>query len=165
MSRAWIALGGNQGDRSENFAQALRGLGTLGGVELVRGSPVYETPPMGPPGQDRYWNAVVEVQTSVSPPELLRHCLALENQLGRAREVRWGPRTIDLDILVYEGQEMDDPGLKLPHPGITQRAFVLRPLADLEPDLRIGGRTVLDYLADVSEVGMIRVKDSVLSCL
>jgi len=164
LKKAWIALGGNLGDRRALFAQAVCELGSGEDLWITRRSPVYETPPMGPPGQDRYWNAVVEVETSLEPPALLARCQEIERRLGRVREVKWGPRVMDLDILLFEGWEAASPELTLPHPGITQRAFVLRPLADILPDYRIEGKRVEDWLALVSCGGMDVVKDFVLPC-
>jgi 2-amino-4-hydroxy-6-hydroxymethyldihydropteridine diphosphokinase len=164
MSEAWIALGGNLGDREDHFAHAIKLLGDHSGVSIERGSPVYETPPIGPAGQERYWNAVIEVKTSLDPAYLLASCLEVERKLGRMRDVRWGPRTIDLDVLLFGELVVDDPELTLPHPRLHERAFALRPLADLVPRKSLGGKTVIQWLGEVSEDGMVRVKDSVLAC-
>ncbi|MBC2601543.1 2-amino-4-hydroxy-6-hydroxymethyldihydropteridine diphosphokinase [Puniceicoccus vermicola] len=164
MRRAWIALGGNLGDRESMFAEALKRLAEASGLDIVRGSAIYETPPFGPPGQDRYWNAVIEVRTSLEPPELLGLCLDVENGLGRSREIRWGPRTIDLDLLLFDDLVWETEELILPHPRMTERAFVLRPLADLIPEKRLGNLSVREHLLAVSEEGIERVRDSVLAC-
>lgn len=164
MRKFWIALGGNLGDRENYFSQALRSLELLEGVRLLRGSAIYETPPVGPAGQDDYWNAVVEGETVRAPLDLLACCQAIENSLGRTRDVRWGARTIDLDLLMMAGVQMSDPALELPHPRIAERAFVLRPLADLIPDGSLEAGTVRECLEGVSEEGIQKVRESVLEC-
>ncbi|MGE9290943.1 MAG: 2-amino-4-hydroxy-6-hydroxymethyldihydropteridine diphosphokinase, partial [Puniceicoccales bacterium] len=122
------------------------------------------TPPWGPAGQERYWNAVVEVDTELEPDVLLAACLGVEESLGRVREVRWGPRNIDLDLLLYGDRHWRSDRLVIPHPRMTERAFVLRPLADLIPEREVGGKSILNWLKESSEEGIERVRDSVLSC-
>ena len=164
MSRFWVALGGNLGDREALFARAVKALESHADVELLRGSAVYETPPFGPAGQERYWNAVVEGRTELGPLELLRVCQSIENDLGRTREIRWGPRTMDLDLLLMEDLEYKSEELVLPHPRIEERAFVLRPLCDLIPDWNLAGGAVRECLAGLSEEGIVPVRESILEC-
>ena len=164
LNRAWISLGSNLGDRERNFAGAVAGLEGAEGVHAVRGSCVYETPPMGPPGQGRYWNAVVEVEAGFAPELLLDLCQKIEVRLGRVRREKWGPRVIDLDVLFVEGVEIHSPDLTVPHPGITQRAFVLKPLADVAPGIEIEGRRIIEWLERTSCRGIQKVKESVLLC-
>jgi 2-amino-4-hydroxy-6-hydroxymethyldihydropteridine diphosphokinase len=132
--RAFVGLGSNLGDRRAHLRVAVEGLRAGGDVVAV--SPVYETEPLGgPAGQGPYLNAVVELSTGDSPRALLERCRALEDTAGRVRAERWGPRTLDADVLYIEGCEADEPDLTVPHPRLWERRFVLAPLADLAPDL------------------------------
>ncbi|HEY7659245.1 MAG TPA: 2-amino-4-hydroxy-6-hydroxymethyldihydropteridine diphosphokinase [Actinomycetota bacterium] len=140
MTRAFLALGSNLGDRLEHLRSAVGALEATTGVSVVRSSRVYETDPVGPP-QPAYLNAVVEVETDLEPRGLLEACLAVESALGRVRGERWGPRTIDVDILVFDERTIDEPGLVVPHPRMHERGFVLVPLGELEADPMLpGGR-------------------------
>jgi 2-amino-4-hydroxy-6-hydroxymethyldihydropteridine diphosphokinase len=133
-TRAFIGLGSNLGDRRAYLKDAVEGVRAQGDVVAV--SPLYETEPVGgPTGQGRYLNVVVELATSDSPRRLLERCRALEAAAGRVRSERWGPRTLDADVLLVEGAEVDEPDLTVPHPRLWERRFVLQPLADLAPDL------------------------------
>lgn len=137
---AYLALGSNLGDRLEHLRAAVRELEARQGVDVVRSSRVYETEPVGPP-QPAYLNAVVQVDTTLTPRELLESALGVEDSLGRVRAERWGPRTIDVDILVYDEQTVDEPDLVIPHPRMHERGFVLVPLGELDPDAMLpGGR-------------------------
>jgi 2-amino-4-hydroxy-6-hydroxymethyldihydropteridine diphosphokinase len=104
------------------------------GLHVERSSRVYETEPVGGPPQPEYLNAVVEVQTTLSPHDLLKACMDVEQRMGRVRVERWGPRIIDIDVLTYDGVEVDEPDLVVPHPRMHERAFVLVPLLELDPD-------------------------------
>lgn len=142
--RAFIALGSNLGDRLANLQEAVDRLSRTPGVRVESTSRVYETDPVGPPQPD-YLNAVVSVETLLSARELLEACLAVERAMGRERGERWGPRTIDLDVLGYGREEIDEPGLVVPHPRMHERAFVLVPLLELDADPALpGGRRVAD---------------------
>ncbi len=155
--RSFIALGTNLGDRIENLRRAVTLLGGYSGVEVTRSSRVYETAPVGPPQPD-YLNAVVEVRTSLSAPELLRACLAVETEMGRVRQERWGPRVIDLDVLTYGSDSFDEPHLRIPHPRMHERAFVLVPLLELEPDPMLpGGRDVTSLRSMGGELATVRL--------
>ncbi len=128
--RAFIALGSNLGDRRSYLRDGVAALG-----EVVATSQVYETDPVGgPDDQGPYLNMVVEVETSLDPFALLRRCQRIEAQAMRQRTVRWGPRTLDVDIIMYDGVEIDSPELVLPHPRYAERRFVLAPLSDIAPD-------------------------------
>jgi 2-amino-4-hydroxy-6-hydroxymethyldihydropteridine diphosphokinase len=132
--RAFVGLGSNLGDRRAFLVAAVEGLRRGGDVVAV--SPLYETEPVGgPTGQGAYLNAVVELFTRDTPRRLLARCHALEETAGRVRAERWGPRTLDADLLYVEGCEVDEPDLTVPHPRLWERRFVLAPLADLAPDL------------------------------
>ena len=133
MSRAFLALGSNLGDRASYLREAVE---TLRSVDLRAVSPVYETEPIGGPGgQGAYLNLVVELATERSPHELLGVCHRLESAAGRVRDQRWGPRTLDVDVLWIDGVTVDEPDLRVPHPRLWERRFVVAPLRDLAPDL------------------------------
>jgi 2-amino-4-hydroxy-6-hydroxymethyldihydropteridine diphosphokinase len=132
--RAFIGLGSNLGDRRAFLAAAVAGLRRGGDVVAV--SPLYETEPVGGPADSGpYFNLVVELVTADPPRRLLERCHDLEATAGRVREVRWGPRTLDADVLYVEGEAVDEEDLTVPHPRLWERRFVLAPLADLAPDL------------------------------
>jgi len=132
--RAFIGLGSNLGDRRALLRQAIRGFEA--GGDVVGVSPLYETEPVGgPDGQGPYLNVVVELATSDNPRALLERCRAAETAAGRVRTVRWGPRTLDADVLWVEGWQVEDEDLVVPHPRLWERRFVVQPLADLAPDL------------------------------
>jgi 2-amino-4-hydroxy-6-hydroxymethyldihydropteridine diphosphokinase len=140
--RAYLGLGSNLGDRSENLRRAVALLGARDGVAVVRTSSVYETAPVGP-SQPDFLNAVAEVDTTLSPRDLLEACLGVEEEMGRVRRERWGPRVIDVDLLLYGDERVDEPDLVVPHPRMHERAFVLVPLAELAPDVVLpDGRTI-----------------------
>jgi 2-amino-4-hydroxy-6-hydroxymethyldihydropteridine diphosphokinase len=135
---AYLALGSNLGDRLELLRSAVRLLSEADGIEVVRSSRVYETEPVGP-SQPAYLNAVVEVRTDLEPAGLLAATRAVEGALGRVRGERWGPRTIDVDILTFDEVTIDEPDLVVPHPRMHERGFVLVPLGELEADPMLPG--------------------------
>lgn len=144
MIAAYIGLGSNLGDRRETLAQARQHIASLAATQLTGESGIYETAPVGPQDQPSFLNQVVSIETTQSPGDLMAALLGIETQLGRAPrtpENRWGPRVIDLDLLLFGDQTVDQPGLSLPHPRMHERWFVLRPLADLTPDLLIPGQS------------------------
>jgi 2-amino-4-hydroxy-6-hydroxymethyldihydropteridine diphosphokinase len=146
MTTAYVGLGSNLGDRERLIAQAAELIGAL------RLSTVIETEPWGFGDQPKFLNAVAELETELTPRQLLDHLLDVERRLGRERiGPQWGPRTIDLDLLLYGEETIDEPGLVVPHPRLAQREFVLRPLVELVPLLKIPGiGTVQDTLAGLS---------------
>jgi 2-amino-4-hydroxy-6-hydroxymethyldihydropteridine diphosphokinase len=132
--RAFIGLGSNLGDREATLRQGVAGLEAAEDVVAV--SPLYETEPVGgPEDQGAFLNLVVELDTADSPRELLRRCQALEEAAHRVRTVRWGPRTLDADVLLVDDLTVDEEDLIVPHPRMWERRFVLQPLADLAPEL------------------------------
>ena len=160
MPRAWVGIGSNMGDRLEYVRRALGAMAALPDTELMAVSSLYDTVPVGATGQPRFLNAVAELSTGVRPAELLRQLLAIEALHGRVRDVVWGPRTLDLDLLVYDDVEMETPELTLPHPRARGRAFVLVPLAEVAPDLRFPGEraTVSEMMTSLDDVdGVTRV--------
>lgn len=154
---AVIALGSNIGDKAGNIDRAISLLTETGDVRTVTRSRNYQTPPWGKTDQDWFVNACVSVITDLSPHDLLRRCLGVEERMGRERGERWGPRVIDLDVLIYDGVEMADKDLVLPHPHITSRAFVLAPLADVAPSLEIAGKPVTEWLARIDAEGVVPI--------
>ena len=150
MTRYAIALGSNQGDRAGHLRGAVDGMGGLGSVVAVSG--LYETEPIGGPDQAPFLNAVAILDTSLPPAELLERLQAIEDDDGREREVRWGPRTLDLDIVAVDGGPVDQPGLQIPHPRAAERRFVLQPLVEVWPEADIGGGvTAGEALGSVSD--------------
>ena len=136
-SDAYIALGSNLGDRERNIGDAIDRLGAADDIAVPKVSSLLENPAVGgPTGSPPYLNAAALLRTDLAPQELLRRMLSIERDMGRVRRERWEPRTIDLDLLLYEGQVIDTPTLKIPHPRMHERRFVLQPLAEIAPDLR-----------------------------
>jgi 2-amino-4-hydroxy-6-hydroxymethyldihydropteridine diphosphokinase len=132
LTLAYVGLGANLGDREAVIREASRR------IDAVRLSTIRETEPWGVVDQPRFLNAVAELDTSLEPRALLERLLAVERELGRVRGgERWGPRTIDLDLLLYGERRIDEPGLRVPHPRLYERLFVLEPLAELDPSLKI----------------------------
>jgi 2-amino-4-hydroxy-6-hydroxymethyldihydropteridine diphosphokinase len=134
-----MGLGSNLGDRLANLQRAVELVAARSGLRVERSSRVYETDPVGGPPQPEYLNAVVEVQTTLSPHDLLTACMDVEQRMGRVRAERWGPRIIDIDVLTYDEEEIDEPDLVVPHPRMHERAFVLVPLLELDPDPLLPG--------------------------
>jgi 2-amino-4-hydroxy-6-hydroxymethyldihydropteridine diphosphokinase len=155
---AYLGLGSNLGDRLGNLQRAVDLLGATPGITVVRSSRVYETDPVGGPPQPDFLNAVVEIETGLSPRDLLHACLSIEERLKRGRGVRWGPRTVDLDVLTYGRDEVHEKDLEIPHPRMHERGFVLVPLLELDADPPLpGGRRVSALRRDAVALGEVRV--------
>ena len=150
MTRAYVGLGANLGPREITLQRAVNLLGAEEGIELVEQSTLRETEPVGVVDQPTFLNGVVALDTTLSARELLDALLRVESELGRVREEgeRWGPRTIDLDLLVYGAEVVDEPGLRVPHPRLHERRFALEPLAELAPDLVVPGRGQVSELLE-----------------
>ncbi|MFZ8812388.1 MAG: 2-amino-4-hydroxy-6-hydroxymethyldihydropteridine diphosphokinase [Thermus aquaticus] len=148
--KAYVGLGSNLGDRAAYLLLGLSALSRLPKTHLLRLSPVYETDPVGPP-QPPYLNMVAELETELSPKGLLAEMLGVEKALGRERRERWGPRTLDLDLLLYGDLVLEEAGLSVPHPRLHERAFVLVPLLDLLPEGRhpLLGQSFAELLASL----------------
>ena len=155
--RAFVGLDSNLGDREAMIARAVELLSDATGVEVIAVSQLRETEPWGPVEQPPYLNGAVELETELPPRALLDVLLAVEGALGRDRTgERWGPRTIDLDLLLYDEVEVDQPGLTIPHPRLHERRFVLEPLAELAPDALVPGRgTVRELLRGLAPEGPV----------
>ena len=127
----YIGIGSNLGDRQKNIDDAIEKMRRADGIKVKKISPIYETEPVGGPAQPRYLNGVIEIETGLKARELLSLAQKIENDLGRQRKVKNGPRTIDLDILTYGDREINEPDLQIPHPRMKEREFVQRPLRDI----------------------------------
>jgi len=154
---SFLGLGSNQGDRAGFLRAAVERLDGWPGTRVKAVSSLYATAPVGRLDQPEFLNAVAEVRTELAPAELLAACLQIEGELGRVRTERWGPRTIDLDLLLFGECEIAAPGLVVPHPRLRERAFVLQPLAEIAPDRRLGARTIAAWAAAVDAGGVRRL--------
>ena len=139
MATSFLSLGSNLGDRLDHLSKAVTTLAKQPKIKVLKVSSVYQTKPVGGPEQDDYLNAVVKIQTELSALELLGVTQSIENNEGRVREVRWGPRTLDIDVLTYDDLISADDKLTLPHPRISERAFVLVPFFEIDPQATISG--------------------------
>lgn len=148
MTRVFLGLGSNIGDRRAALRRAVASL-----VDLVAVSPLYETDPVGGPEQDQYFNVVVELATEASPHELLALCRQLEADADRRRTIRWGPRTLDVDVLLIDCLTVDEPDLAVPHPRMHQRNFVVQPLWAIDPTVEVPGYRADEAYGDVRVVG------------
>ena len=152
VTLAYVGLGANLGDARATLAGAVESLADLGEVRAV--SPLYETDPIGLEDQPPFLNAVAVVATSLDPHGLLAELLAIEARFGRERAIRWGPRTLDLDLLAMDGEQLDEPQLTVPHPRLAEREVALRPLADVAPGVPIGEATAGELLAALEPQGV-----------
>jgi 2-amino-4-hydroxy-6-hydroxymethyldihydropteridine diphosphokinase len=157
VEELYLAIGSNLGDREGHLAAARAGLPRLG-LPLLRASAVYETDPVGGPEQGPYLNQALCVHTGLAPREALAACLAIESARGRLRRERWGPRTLDVDLLLWGARVLDEPGLCVPHPRLHERRFVLEPLCEIaadvvHPQLQL---TVRELLARCPDTGAVR---------
>jgi 2-amino-4-hydroxy-6-hydroxymethyldihydropteridine diphosphokinase len=161
MANTIIALGGNVGDVRATFAKAIAHICGMAQAALLARSSDYATPPWGEQDQARFINACIEIETSLDPHALLFTLHKIEQKFGRdrAKEQRWGPRSLDLDLIAYDDVRVDKPELTLPHPRLFERAFVLVPLAEIAPERMIAGRRVRDALAKLSTDGIERLPD------
>lgn len=157
MERAYIGLGGNVGEPARAMAAALAALRRHPGMELVAVSSLYRTPPWGKLDQPDFLNAAAGLATTLEPRALLQACLDIERGLKRERTERWGPRTIDIDVIAFGNRVIREEGLEIPHPRFASRAFVLVPLAEIAGDFTIGGETVAALAARLDTSGIERV--------
>lgn len=153
-SLALIGLGSNMGDRRENLEGAMQALQNVPGVSVRHVSSFLDTEPVGgPPGQGRYLNAAAALETTLDPFKLLRLLQQIEARFGRVRTLQWGPRTLDLDLLLYDDRVIDTPELTVPHPRLAGRMFVLEPLAEIAPSAvePVSKRTIAELLSDLRQ--------------
>ena len=158
MTPAFIALGANLGDPVAQLREAAQRLRDTAGLHSVQLSPIYFSAPVGVVDQPRFANAAVQLETSLSAHELLAVCHSVERAMGRVRTVRWGPRTIDLDLIFFGTLRVADEALTLPHPRWSERAFVVQPIYDLAPDLVIDGISLRDTLARLDRTDLQRAE-------
>lgn len=149
MFKAYLSLGSNIEPKLKYLSRALKLLQQQG-IQILQASSIYQTPPWGNTNQQPFLNMVVKISTLLSPFDLLHQCQHIEKQLDRVREVHWGPRTIDIDILLYEEVIYNSEELTLPHPSMHQRGFVLVPLQEISPQIHINGRPLSYYLKDIN---------------
>jgi 2-amino-4-hydroxy-6-hydroxymethyldihydropteridine diphosphokinase len=158
MARVFIGLGSNLGDRSEFLMRALKEIRNLGGTDLKNSSSIYDTEPVGNKAQPQFLNMVVELESALPARELLQKIKHIERVLGRKESERWGPREIDLDLLYYGGEIVNDAELKLPHPEIANRRFVLVPMKEIAPDFvdPLHKRTIGELLLCCTDTSAVR---------
>ena len=157
--RAALGLGGNLGEPIGQMASALQMLNTNASTSVIKVSRVYRTPPWGPVEQPSFMNCCALVDTWLAPDRLMQLCLDIERDLKRVRDLRWGPRLVDIDILTHGDLKTDDTFVTLPHPRMTERAFVLVPLAEIAPQLRVEGRSVGEWLKAADRSGIDPASD------
>jgi dihydrofolate synthase/folylpolyglutamate synthase len=157
VADAFLALGSNLGDRAANLAEAVRRLSASPQIRVVAASSLYESAAVGYTAQPDFLNAVVRIATPCAPHELLALCLRIESELGRVRRERWGPRPIDIDVLLYDEVVLDEPALTIPHPRMRERNFVLTPLAEIAPTLTLGGEPIVALAARLDASGLRKV--------
>ena len=159
--KAWLGLGSNLQQPVAQLQQAIKRLDEANGLEILRASAFYRTPPWGDEHQDDFINAVVQIETSLDPMPLLRVLQSIENVMGRQRSGRrWGPRKIDIDLLLYGKQQCQSAELEIPHPRLFERAFVLKPLSELDAELEIPGHGTVGYLLQNLDCsGIFRLKN------
>jgi len=151
MTKAVISLGSNLGDREANIKFALNSIAEISDIQIVKTSSIYESEPVGGIDQASFLNAVVVVETNLNPNDLLENLQTIENLAGRTREIKWGPRTLDLDIIDIEGFVSNTEKLQVPHPRALERKFVLQPLAEIYPNWKLFSQDVKDLVHDVSD--------------
>lgn len=156
---AYLSLGGNLGDPAAAMAAALQVIDGSPQARVVAVSSLYRTPPWGKLDQPDFLNAAARLETGLQPRALLDLCLEAERRLKRVRGERWGPRLIDIDLLLHGTQAVDEPGLELPHPRMLERAFVMVPLAEIAPDLDLSGRTASERAAELDSAGIEKLPD------
>ncbi|MCI7676604.1 MAG: 2-amino-4-hydroxy-6-hydroxymethyldihydropteridine diphosphokinase [Streptococcus orisratti] len=157
MTRVYLSLGSNIGDRRDYLNRAITALSKLPKTQLIEVSSLYETPAWGLTDQDDFFNLCCELETQLKSQELLGHCQRIEKELDRVRNQHWGPRTLDIDILLFGEEVIDTEVLKIPHPYMTQRAFVLVPLLELDPDLRVKGEKLSEKLLQLDTSHIVKV--------
>lgn len=151
-TKAFLGLGSNMGEREKLLVQAVNLINQTPGIRVLQSSFIYETDPVGYTEQDAFLNIVIKIETSLCAAELLSRTQEVEAELGRVRTIRWGPRTLDIDILLYGNEWLNDGDLQIPHPRMTERAFVLVPLAEIAPEVQIpykaGGEVEFLHISD-----------------
>jgi len=153
----FLGLGSNVGKREENIKTAIRNLSQNSNVTVMHSSSLYETEPVGYIDQACFLNAVIQIESSLSPQEILIICQEIETQMGRERTIHWGPRNIDIDLLSYDGAIINTPDLILPHPFLAKRRFVLVPLAEISKSIILDNFTATDLLMRCKDQGEVKI--------
>ncbi|HSG96211.1 MAG TPA: 2-amino-4-hydroxy-6-hydroxymethyldihydropteridine diphosphokinase [Afifellaceae bacterium] len=156
---AVLGLGSNVGERRVALAAAIEALSAYPDITIIAASPLYESAPWGMTDQQDFLNAAVRIATALAPADLLAAILAIEVSLGRVRRKKWGPRVIDIDILVYGEERIDVPGLTIPHPHLTERIFALAPLVDVMPEAVIADKPARQWLAQLQRKGLKKIAE------
>ena len=156
MAKFYLSIGANLGNREETLKRAVALLDATPEVTVKTVSPFYETPPWGKENQPPFINGAVSVETSLTGQKLLERCLAIERQLGRVRHEKWGARVIDIDLVYSPDERSCTETLKLPHPYMLERAFVLVPLRDIAPDLMLEGKSIDQWIDDLPDAGQVK---------
>lgn len=161
MNKVYLSLGSNMGDRKKYLKKAIDSLDKIDNIQLCKISSFYETPPWGKKDQNSFINICIEIDTSLQPLALLKKLNEIEQALNRQRSVRWGPRTIDIDILLFEDIITKSEQLTIPHPHIEERGFVIVPLYELNPNLMINGKRIEEIMKklDISEIKELESDD------
>ncbi|AOT72600.1 2-amino-4-hydroxy-6-hydroxymethyldihydropteridine diphosphokinase [Geosporobacter ferrireducens] len=157
MAKAYLGLGSNIGNRKENIEKALKILEAYKDIQITDVSSYYETDPVGYLEQDCFINIVVGIETSLQPKQLLSCCNEIENELKRKREIRWGPRTLDVDILLYENYLSQEEELTIPHPRMCERSFVMIPLYEIAKDIRIFDQNIRSIVEKLGQEGIRKI--------
>ena len=157
---ATLGLGSNVGDKRANIARAISLLTEKGDIRLVERSRDYKSAPWGVKDQDWFVNACVSVATGLSARALLERCQQVESAMGRVRKQKWGPRVIDCDVLTYRDERIAEPGLNVPHPLIAERSFVLVPLKDVAPGLKLGGRSLDELISQIDTTDCVAITET-----
>lgn len=161
MAVVFLGLGSNLGDPKANLCEAVERLSARPDLRLVRVSSLYLTAPVGYTDQPDFLNAAAIIETDLSPTDLQAFTKEIENEMGRTRNFRWGPRVIDIDILLYDSASISDPDLTIPHPSMMERAFVMEPMAEIAPDLVLpGGKTPGEVLPELGDQGVVRLPET-----
>jgi 2-amino-4-hydroxy-6-hydroxymethyldihydropteridine diphosphokinase len=160
MNIVYLGLGTNLGDREGNLKKAIDLIREFPVTNLLEISKVYETKPWGYNNQDSFLNLCLKIETQLAPQELLKKCQSVESKLKRKRLMKWGPRTIDVDILLYGDLDLKEENLIIPHPRIAERAFVLIPLAELDEGLLINGKDITDLIMELGKDGVEEYKEA-----
>lgn len=156
MAKVYLGLGSNMGDKEEYIKKAIKLLNDNDFIQVTIISSYYETEPVGYTEQDLFLNIVAEINTTLNPYDLLDYCNSIENKLNRKRIIRWGPRTIDIDILLYENYTSFDEKLTIPHPRMCERSFVIIPLYEIAKDIRINSISIEDVLDNMNKKGIMK---------
>jgi 2-amino-4-hydroxy-6-hydroxymethyldihydropteridine diphosphokinase len=157
----YLGLGSNVGDRKKNLQTAIKKLSALRDVKITKISSVYETEPVGLKDQPWFYNAVAEIETTLAPRRILQMNKDIEKIMQRERTVRWGPRKIDIDILLYDDIKIDDPDFKVPHPEMFKRGFVLIPLYEIAPDLKFNSSRLEDFLRNSGKESVQKLNEKI----